>query len=150
MVFVRKSLFIVLGAVLLCLPAAAFAEPLDSSEIDRAIADILNAPDLEPLPALPTDPIDAPRLSKDVASLDKELLVSIGHDTAVLDPNAPYEIFLDDTSLGTYTSDANGQLFVQVVLPTDIRPGPHRLKVTDQVSALIAQKTIKTHDASNI
>ncbi len=118
-VWVRNSLFIVFGVVLLCLPAAAFAEPLDSgvTQIDQ-----LTEPIQKPA-------IQAPRLSKDIVRPDKELLVSIGHDTAVLEPNAPYEIFLDDVSLGIFNSDPNGQLFVQVKIPAAKQAGAVTLHV---------------------
>lgn len=127
---VRKAIFGVLGVVLLCLPATAWAVPLDNPEVvvDTTLAQ--------------TQPLEAPNLSRDAASLEKELLVSIGYDTVILEPNAPYEIFLDDISLGLFTSDSNGQLFVQVKLPLGTLPGSYMLNVTDQ-NVLIAQKTIQ-------
>lgn len=140
---VKKAVFGVLGAVLLCAPATVFAEPLDTDYDAPQFSETLQAPELDQVISDIDQPdfMHAPHLSRDVADPRKELLVSIGHDTAVLEPNAPYEIFLDDTSLGTYESDANGQLFVQVKIPASTTPGPHTLKVSND--SLTLQKPIQ-------
>lgn len=130
----KKAIFCVLGAILLCLPATAFAMPLDDA-IEPTEAEVT------PLQEA-TEAIEAPYLSKDVVTAGKELLVSIGSTSGIkLIPGGMYEIFLDDTSLGSYHADYNGQLFVQVKIPANTTPGTHTLKTTNQ--ALTLQKTIK-------
>lgn len=124
-----------LGAVLLCLPATVFAEPLDTATPPTQVRPAeLIIPDK-------TQIIESPHLVRNNVAAGREVLVSIGPDTLVLEPNAPHEIFLDEISLGTYTSDYNGQLFVQVKIPAGTTPGPHQIQVKTPTQTI--QKSVQ-------
>lgn len=126
-------MFVGLGAVLLCVPSVAWAEPLDTGFLnvpelsetiqDPELTDIIN--DLEN-----TEPVEADFLSKDYVIAGKELLISIGQSSGIkLVPGGMYEIFLDDTLLLTNPADQNGQLFVQISIPVDGSAGFHTIRL---------------------
>jgi hypothetical protein len=140
----RNLAFAVLGSVLLCLPATAWAEPLDAAThqiTDQRVRPFGTPTKTEPL----VEATEAPYLSRDVVTAGKELLVSIGQSSGIkLVPGGMYEILLDETSLGSYPADPNGQLFVQVPIPPTTPSGIHTLKATDNLSTNL-QKTINIH-----
>ncbi len=138
-------MFVVLGAVLLCVPSVAWAEPLDTGFLDiPELSESIQEPELTNIIndlEIP-EPIEASFLSKDYAQAGKELLISIGSTSGItLNPGQTYQIYLDDTLLATHPADQNGQLFVQVSIPADTPPGTHTIQVITPDQVL--QKTIQ-------
>ena len=142
-VFVRKGVFVICMLALLCLPATAWAVPLAPvPNLEPAETPHLETND----PKLATDDLGlettyAPYLSKDAASPDKELLVSIGASSGIkLTPGAIYQIYIGETLVKEHHADQNGQLFTQIKIPPALT-GPQTLKVTSK--DLTLQKPLK-------
>ena len=82
----KKAVFGVLGAILLCLPATAFAIPLDDAT-EVVVPEITTPPEPPEAEVAPpqqaTEAVEAPYLSKGTVTAGKELLVSIGESSGI-------------------------------------------------------------------
>lgn len=117
----RRLLIMILGLAFVSLPGVVYAEGLNDS-------------------AVSTPQIENKLMTHDVLLTNKPALVSLRE----LKSKTDYIICLDKQAdcLGTYTSDVNGQLFVQITLPNTVANGEHRLYVRETISQYEIYKTV--------